>query len=119
MSEDAKPVIHVVFGASGAGSLRAALARLGLNQTVLGFPEDLSFGPIDPSAPVRRDEWMRDVFEEDGSYEEYRQRAEVFWQQATDSAVFPVAWLSRRDAREYAAFLEFLWRIGDQPFRVV
>src|SRR5690242_9875451 len=40
-----------------------------------------------------------------------------------DEALFPdnrkVAWLSRRSAMEYAGFLDWLWRLGDQPCEVV
>ncbi|WP_175525633.1 DUF3658 domain-containing protein [Bosea sp. OK403] len=116
--ESAKPFVHVVFGMSAAGSLRQALAKLALDQTVLGLPDDLSFGPINPPAHDVRDQWIEEVLGYD-DYEEYGQRAEIFWKQATDTAVTPVAWVCRRCASEYSGFLEFLWRIGDQHFLVI
>ena len=118
MPQNQKPVVHVVFGLSAAGSLREAIEQLGLDQTVIGLPDDLSFGPIDQPAAGPRIEWIGETLGYDG-FEEWEEPIDLFWKQATDSGVLPVAWVCRRCASEYSGFLEFVRRIGDQPFRVV
>ncbi len=45
--------------------------------------------------------------------------SEWFWQQALSSDHRMVAWFSRRFAQEYAGFLEWLWRRGDEPCEIV
>ena len=42
---DGKPVLHVVFGVSAAGSLRQAFKVLGQAAQMIGCLDDLSFGP--------------------------------------------------------------------------
>jgi hypothetical protein len=118
MTKPEKPVVHVVFNMSAAGSLRHALAHMGRHETVIGLPDDLSFGPIDPPAIDLRARWMEDVlgFERRPDLE---QEADLFWSRATGRDIAPVAWVCRRNALEFAGFLEFVWRIGDHPFRVV
>ncbi|BCM19586.1 DUF3658 domain-containing protein [Mesorhizobium sp. J8] len=118
MTKLEKPVVHVVFNMSAAGSLRHALAHMGRHETVIGLPDDLSFGPIDPPAIDLRARWMEDVlgFERRPDLE---QEADQFWRRATDRDVAAVAWVCRRSAMEFAGFLEFVSRIGDHPFRAV
>jgi hypothetical protein len=118
MNESPKPVVHVVFGMSAAGSLREAIASLGLDDLVVGLPDDLGFGPINPPANQLRDTWMEEVLQSEG-YGEYRGRIDHFWAQATDPAMAPIAWVCRRSASEYCGFLEFIRRVGDQPFQVI
>ncbi|MBZ9862133.1 DUF3658 domain-containing protein [Mesorhizobium sp. CA12] len=110
--------VHVVFNMSAAGSLRQALADLGLRETVIGLPDDFSFGPIDPPAAYLRARWMEDVlgFERRPDLE---QEANLFWSRATGRDIAPVAWVCRRNAMEFAGFLEFVSQVGDHPFRVV
>ncbi|MDX8434450.1 DUF3658 domain-containing protein [Mesorhizobium abyssinicae] len=113
-----KPVVHVVFNTSAAGSLRWSLAHMGLNATVIGLPDDLSFGPIDPPAADIRARWMEDIlgFERQPDLE---QETDLFWSRATGRDIAPVVWVCRQSAMEFAGFLEFVSRIGDHPFRVV
>ncbi len=115
MSE--KPVLHVVFNMSAAESLRQALLQLGIDETVIGLPDDLSIGPIDPPAADLRGQWIEDIL----GYDRWQgqDEADLFWDRATGRDVVPVAWVSCRSAMEFAGFLEFVWRIGDHPFRVV
>ena len=113
----AKPTLHVVFNMSPAGTLRQALGDLGRHERVIGCPDDLSFGPIDPPSADLREAWIGDELGYD--FDGVVRDAEVFWAEATSPDVVPVVWVSRYDAQEYAGFLEFIWRIGDAPFRVV
>ena len=109
--------VHVVFGMSAAGSVRNAFSRIGCGEPVLGFPDDLSFGPINPPSAHLRQAWVgKELGYEFG---EVVEMADHFWAHATSTAALPVAWVSRRDAAEYCGFLEFVWRRGDAPFRVV
>jgi hypothetical protein len=43
----------------------------------------------------------------------------AFWNEALREDVRKVAWMSRRSAPEYCAFLEWLWRLGEQPCEVI
>jgi hypothetical protein len=117
MRGEARPVLHVVFNMSAAASLRQALAQLGRDERVIGFPDDLSFGPIDPPSTALRAAWAE---QELGITEWGDGAAEnAFWADVMSRASLPVAWVSRRCTGEYSGFLEFLQRIGDAPFRVV
>lgn len=118
MTKPENPVVHVVFNMSAAVSLRQALADMGLRQTVIGLPDDLSFGPIDPPTSDLRGQWVEDVLGYD-RWREHERDADLFWDQAMERDIAPMAWVCRRSAMEFAGFLEFLWRIGDHPFRVV
>lgn len=117
MTMDGKPTVHVVFNMSAAGAIRQAFGQVGRNESVLGFPDDLSFGPIDPPSARLRQAWVENELSHD--FEEVVQMADQFWADATSPSAFPVAWVSRRDAAEYCGFLEFVWRKGDAPFGVV
>ena len=109
--------VHVVFSMSAAGSVRQAFSRIGCSEPVLGFPDDLSFGPINPPSAHLRQAWVGNELGWD--FEEVAKMADRFWAEATATAALPVAWVSRRDATEYCGFLEFVWRRGGSPFRVV
>jgi hypothetical protein len=113
----AKSTIHVAFKMSAAGSLRIALRQIGRRETVIGSPDDLSFGPINPPSARSRWEWAEQWLGYD--YEEVAQMADLFWAEATSPETFPIVWVSRRDAQEHAGFLEFVWRMGGAAFDVV
>ncbi|MGO9359798.1 MAG: DUF1835 domain-containing protein [Xanthobacteraceae bacterium] len=51
-------VLHVVFTAAGAESLRAALKTEGRKERVVCLLDDLSFGPINPPDPDVRKTWV-------------------------------------------------------------
>jgi hypothetical protein len=117
MTDDAKPPLHAVFGMCAAASLRQALAQLGRDERVIGFPDDLSCGPINPPSAELRAAWVEEELGTD--WDDVSEMAEQFWAEATSPSVLPTAWVSRRCAQEYTAFLEFLERIDDAAFRVV
>lgn len=76
-------MIHIVFGESAAGALRHAFRKT--DDEVIGFPGDLSVGPIDgidrPAGIARRFDWERETFHEmfrgpDGSEAVFRNAVE-------------------------------------------
>lgn len=109
-----KPTLHVVFNAAELGR---ALSVLGRSERVIGFPDNLSFGPIDPPSAALRQGWIEDKLGYE--FKGIVQEVDLFWAEVTSPDVLPVVWVSRCDAQEYAGFLEFVWRIGDAPFRVI
>lgn len=80
--------------------------------------DDLSFGPISDADHRERLRWIEAELAIDG-YEEVLQSDEVFWAEATSGEIYPVVWVNRRCAKEYAGFLEFLWRKPDSDFAIV
>ncbi|WP_374546633.1 DUF3658 domain-containing protein [Rhodoblastus sp.] len=117
MPEFAKPTVHICFNASAAQSIKQALATIGCAERVIGFLDDLSFGPVFPAGSAPREEWVQEWL----GYEwgEVAHAANQFWTEAASPGILPVAWVSRHDASEYSAFLEFIRRRADSPFRVI
>jgi hypothetical protein len=111
-------ILHIVFNPSAAHDLRNALQQAGRDEHVVGFPDNLSFGPIDPLDPALRIRWMEEELSYTG-WEEVVAEATSFWTDALSTGNRRVAWLSRRSAQEYAGFLEWLWRVGDESIEVV
>jgi hypothetical protein len=111
-------VLHIVFNVSGAGGLRQALWTAGRNEKVIGFSDDLRIGPIAPPDRRSRARWMETEL---GSteWDEITAPSEQFWNDACALGTRKIAWLSRRSGRDYAGFLEWLWRLGDAPCEVI
>ena len=102
---------------SAAASIRGALAGVDGPARIIGSPDDLSFGPIDPPSPELRQKWASINLPCD--YEEVVSAAELFWAEATALDATPVAWVCTTDAQEHAGFLEFVWRMAGRPFDLV
>jgi hypothetical protein len=113
------PIVHVTFGMRGDGSLRAALKQAGHRDRVVRLWDDLSLGPIDPPEPKARWAWAKTelgLF----PYSQYLfAKKNNAWDIALSSGVRLVAWVARRWAHEYCGFLEWLWRLGDEPCDIV
>ncbi len=83
--------VHVVFNMSAAKDLRDALRKVGRADEVAAFPDNLSYGPINPPDPESRVKWR----------EEELQRIlgglppllETFWAAALASGPRRVAWI--------------------------
>jgi hypothetical protein len=106
-----------VFSNLAAENLKTALRDAGREDLVVCYFENLSLGPIDPPDPHVRLEWFEQEFacrDECGI-----PNNEAFWRDALNENVRKVAWLSRRSAPEYCGFLEWLWRLGDLPCKVI
>jgi hypothetical protein len=113
-----RPVFHIAFTAFGAENLRGALRNAGRNDRVIGFPDDLRIGPIDGDDPWLRAAWIERELGLTG-WGDIAAESEWFWQQALPSDHRTVAWFSRRSSQEYAAFLAWLWRRGDEPCEII
>jgi uncharacterized protein DUF3658/uncharacterized protein DUF1835 len=113
-----QPTLHVAFTSSGAESLRQALMDAGRDDQVVACFDNLSFGPINPPDPSLRATWVANElgWTEWGDAAPERER---FWNEALSSNHRKVAWLPRRSAMEYTGFLEWLWRLGDDPCEIV
>lgn len=53
--------VHVAFGESIADTISKALSLLGVAERVIGLPDCLSVGPIDPPEPNLRQAWGKSV----------------------------------------------------------
>ncbi len=122
MTKEAETV-HIVFGRSVADSLREALARLGRAERVVGLPDGLDVGSIDPPDPFLRQAWGRDVLRADPALRDGLlddpAAVEPAWAAATASGLHPVFWACLRAPAEHACLLAFAARMGDRPFDLV
>lgn len=108
--------LHITFTEAGADALRGALALAGRTDRVIGLPDDLSMGPVGPADLAARRDWLA----AQGIGEGLDITAcETFWRLALADGSPRVVWTSRRAAREYAGFLEWLSRNGAAPFGLV
>jgi Protein of unknown function/Domain of unknown function (DUF1835) len=113
----AQTIVHFVFTASGAGCLVQALREAGRNDQVVVTEHGFNMGPIDPSDPDARANWLENelglIDRKDAP------RSERSWDESRFPGHRKVAWLTRRSAMEYAGFLDWLWHRGDTPFDLV
>ncbi|MGH7123697.1 MAG: DUF3658 domain-containing protein [Stellaceae bacterium] len=84
----------------------------------MALVDDLTFGPINPAEPRARVEWIAQGLGFDFG-EVILAQIEGSWSEALGAADRRVVWMSRRSGRDYAGFLEWLWRLGDEPCDVV
>lgn len=114
----AASTLHIVFNSSAAAGLRDALRQAGRDERVVSLFDCLSFGPINPPDPELRRKWVEEELGYTG-WEEVVGEATSFWPEALSISNRRIAWLSRRSAQEYAGFLEWLWRLGEEPIEVI
>ena len=113
------PTTHIVFGPMAAASLEIAIREAGREDRVVCHQDNLALGPIDPSGPQLRSAWMDRELPPAYPSEEGFPDDTAFWKEALREDIRKVAWISRRSAPEYCGFLEWLWRLGEQPCEVV
>jgi hypothetical protein len=111
-------ITHMVFGYSAAGDVKAALKLSGRDDSVVKFPDDLSYGPIDSTEWSARRAWVEENI---GSLEGFgiADLSNFFWHAILDSDTQLIVWVSRRSAREYCGFLEYLRRLGERPSLII
>jgi hypothetical protein len=114
----ATSTLHIVFNPSAAAGLRDALRQAGRDESVVSLFDCLSFGPINRTDPELRTTWVEEELGYLG-WEEVASQDHTFWSQALSSGCRKVAWMSRRSAQDYAGFLEWLGRLGEEPIEVV
>lgn len=111
-------VLHIVFNPSAAAGLRDALRQAGRDERVISHFDSLSFGPINPPDPKLRSEWVQTELGYT-DWDDVVSKATAFWPEALSTSNQRVAWLSRRSTQEYAGFLEWLWRLDEEPIEVI
>jgi hypothetical protein len=115
--------LHITFTVSGAGILHQAFRRFpGEAQSddrVIALADDLTYGPINPPDPARRVDWMiKNLHVHATKWSWLTGSVQRFWAQALEFNT-PTVWFSKRSAREFAGFLEWVDRAGERPYRVV
>ena len=110
--------LHFVFTGSGGGCLVQAIAKAGRDDQVIASFDDMSFGPINPADRSLRAKWVENEFGR-ADWESRTDDSARVWDEGRFPNARKVAWLTRRSARQYAGFLEWLWRLGGEPCDVV
>ena len=128
-------MLHITFTESGAGFLRQALRQIGVRQHVVTFPDDLSFGPINPADPDERRAWTAANLRQPGDRlfpktklqtmppalggrPSLAEETKEFWSLALEAEVCTV-WLTRRVPAEYCGFLAWAEGAGAKTYNVV
>ena len=114
-----KPMLHIVFGESAAGTLRLALRQAGRDDTVSSFYDNLSFGPINPPVAIERAAWTRtDLYFPEEAAAALDDTLDQFWHMAR-LAQKRVVWFSRRSVSDFCGFLELVSQMGRKSYQVV
>ncbi len=110
--------LHIAFGHSAAGSLKMALATMGIDEPVASLVDDYSMGPINPGNANQRAEWEREELGED---EPISNSGDVsaFWGTVSAWPGQLVAWMSSRAAVELCGLHELLWRLPEARLQIV
>jgi hypothetical protein len=92
--------------------------KAGRDDQVIASFDDLSFGPINPPDASLRAKWVENELGR-ADWSSVAEDSGRLWEEARFPNGRIVAWLTRRSAKEYAGFLDWLWRLGDQPCDVI
>ena len=114
---EAAETVHVACGASSAGTLRKALLLLGSKERVIGLPDSLSVGPIDPPDPKARQAWSQSTLR--NAIEVDPVEIKRAWADATAPDIHPVFWACLRSPMEHACFLAFVSRLEGRCVDIV
>src|SRR5262245_33014941 len=109
--------VHAVFDLSASGSLRQALRSCTRRERVIALVDDLSVGPIDRTNGEARTRWLQEQF--GGEVYEDAAGIDGSWSDVASPEHHIVAYVSLRNAREYAGLCELLRRRGDSPLEIV
>ena len=93
------------------------MRKAGRDDQVITTFDDLSFGPIDPGDSSSRAKWVETELGQTG-WNDGASSPERLWDEARLTDNRKIAWLTRRSAMEYAGFLNWLWRLGDERCEV-
>jgi len=111
-------ILHFVFTPSGAGGLVQAIKKAGRDDKVIASFDDMSFGPINPPDASLRAKWVENELGR-ADWSSVAEDSGRLWEEGRFPNGRIVAWLTRRSAKEYAGFLDWLWRLGDQPCSLI
>lgn len=122
MREPAETV-HVAFGRSIADTLRDVMAAQGIAERVVGVPDPLHVGPIDPPDLFLRQAWGESVLSADaklrGVLVDDPAGVEDAWAQATAPGIAAVFWVCLDSPAEHACFLAFAARMEGRLYEIV
>ena len=107
--------LHITFGYSAAGSLKMALATLGLEEPVAILGDNYTMGPINPGDADQRADWEREEMGED----EPNAISSEFWGKVAEWPGKLIAWMSSRAVVELCGFHALLWRFPELRLHVV
>lgn len=107
-------VLHVAPGDSAGGSLRKAMRIAALQQEVLSFFDDLSFGPIAWGTSRERAAWWSHVHAP-----RLPEDLEEFWHRVETADERLVLWFGRHSASELCFFLALADRLGNRSYDIV
>lgn len=110
--------LHVTFTYSAAGSLKKALARLGIAEQVLPLGDDMSVGPIEPGDSAQRLAWEAEVLQAEYLVVDEPATAR-FWATVTAWSGTLVAWMSSRSGLELCGLHALVSRLPAAPIEVV
>ncbi len=99
------PTLHLTPGDSAGGSLLRALQNAGSDETVIPFPDNFSYGPIDAddgNAPGRWEWWRWDFL---GSRMGHAAALRDFWDRVTTTDDRLVVWWGRHSPQDCSFFL--------------
>ena len=115
-----EPVLHIVFGAYGAKTLRKDIHVMSRPDDVVSFDDDLSYGPLESFDPLARCAWARREFRLPPHERARFVKTDAFWEAALSTSRRRIVWMTRHYCDEYAGFLEFVSRLDDDsPCEVV
>lgn len=112
-----KPLLHVLFNPSGAGTLRQTLVQKGRTEQVACPFDNFSLGRVETDDAAR----VAWVEEELGvtDWEGVVADTVPFLEASCSNGVLPVAWISRRDTLSYAGFFWWLSQLGGAPSKII
>ena len=111
-------IVHVMPGDSAGGSLLKALRNARRDETIISFPDNLSYGPIDAddgNAPGRWEWWTWEFL---GSREAHARDLRGFWHRVMTTEGRLVLWWGR-SPREWSLFLAFAARLLERPYEAI
>jgi hypothetical protein len=113
-----EPTLHVVFGSSPSGIVRQAVTKLGRNDFVITFHDDLSLGPINYDRPEVRAAWLN---RELGMFDwlEFVEDDEDLCLRCHGYPGRLVAWYNPGNVGSYAGFQWWIAQIGRTPCAVL
>ncbi len=111
-------IVHVMPGDSAGGSLLKALRDAQRDETIIPFPDNLSYGPIgaDDSNASGRWEWWRWEFL--GSREDHARALRDFWHRVMTAEGNLVVWWGRSPP-EWSFFLAFAAQLAERSYETI